>query len=74
MNVTVMPPEALSAQRTRFRLYDKLRRSWREGKTTNEVFLGDYAAVILGLLELYQTDFDVKWFKAARELTNKMIQ
>jgi uncharacterized protein YyaL (SSP411 family) len=36
----------------------KLKHSWGEGKTTNEVFLEDYAALILGLLELYQTDFN----------------
>jgi uncharacterized protein YyaL (SSP411 family) len=52
----------------------QLRRSWREGKTTNEVFLEDYAALILGLLELYQTDFNVKWFKSARELADEMIE
>jgi uncharacterized protein YyaL (SSP411 family) len=52
----------------------KLRRSWRDGKTTNEVFLEDYAALILGLLELYQTDFNVKWFKSARALTDEMIE
>ncbi len=52
----------------------KLVRAWREGKTTNEVFLEDYAALILGLLELYQTDFDNKWFTAAKELTDEMIE
>jgi hypothetical protein len=52
----------------------QLRRSWREGTTTHEVFLEDYAALILGLLELYQTDFNVKWFKSARELADEMIQ
>lgn len=52
----------------------KLRRSWRDGKTTNEVFLEDYAALIIGLLELYQTDFDTKWFSAAMELAEEMIQ
>ena len=50
-----------------------LRRSWRSGKTTNEVFLEDYAALILGLLELYQTDFDTRWFSAAKELADEMI-
>jgi uncharacterized protein YyaL (SSP411 family) len=52
----------------------KLKRSWRDGKTTNEVFLEDYAALILGLIELYQTDFNNRWFTAARELTNEMIE
>ena len=52
----------------------KLKRSWRAGKVTNEVFLEDYAALILGLLELYQTDFKNKWFVAAKELADEMIE
>lgn len=52
----------------------KLRRSWRDGKTTSEVFLEDYASLILGLLELYQTDFNTKWFVAAKELADEMIE
>jgi uncharacterized protein YyaL (SSP411 family) len=52
---------------------NKLRRSWRQGKATNEVFLEDYAALILGLLELYQTDFQEKWFTVAHELAEEMI-
>ena len=51
----------------------KLKRSWRQGKVTNEVFLEDYAALILGLLELYQTDFQEKWFTAAQHLAEEMI-
>jgi uncharacterized protein YyaL (SSP411 family) len=51
----------------------KLKRSWRQGKITNEVFLEDYAALILGLLELYQTDFQTKWFISAQELAEEMI-
>lgn len=52
----------------------KLRRAWRDGKTTNDVFLEDYAALALGLLELYQTDFDNRWFSLAKELTHEMIE
>ncbi len=52
----------------------KLRRAWRDGQVTREVFLEDYAALILGLLELYQTDFDNKWFNAAVELADEMIE
>ncbi len=59
---------------THLRRDGKLCRSWRDGKTTDEVFLEDYAALILGLIELYQTDFDNKWFKAAVGLTEEMIQ
>jgi hypothetical protein len=52
----------------------RLRRSWRQGKATNEVFLEDYAALILGLLELYQTDFQDKWFSVAQQLAEEMIE
>jgi uncharacterized protein len=52
----------------------KLKRSWRQGNVINEVFLEDYAALILGLLELYQTDFQEKWFSAAEELADEMIE
>ncbi len=51
----------------------KLHRSWRDGKRTHEVFLEDYASLIIGLLELYQTDFDNHWFVAAMELADNMI-
>jgi uncharacterized protein YyaL (SSP411 family) len=52
----------------------KLKHSWRDGKTISEVFLEDYAALILGLLELYQTDFNNKWFVSAKELADEMIE
>jgi len=52
---------------------NKLKHSWREGKTINEVFLEDYAALILGLLELYQTDFNNRWFMVAKELADEML-
>ena len=51
----------------------KLHRSWRNGKATNEVFLDDYAALIIGLLELYQTDFNNRWFATAQKLAEEMI-
>ena len=59
---------------TNLRPDGKLRRSWRDGQTINEVFLEDYASLILGLLELYQTDFNEKWFVAAKELADEMIE
>jgi uncharacterized protein YyaL (SSP411 family) len=52
----------------------QLCRSWRDGTVTNEVFLEDYAALILGLLELYQTDFNNHWFSSALELAGEMIE
>ena len=58
---------------TELRPNGQLRRAWRNGKFGSEVFLVDYAALILGLLELYQTDFDNRWFTAAQELADEMI-
>ena len=52
----------------------QLRRAWRQGQVGSEVFLADYAALILGLLELYQTDFNNRWFVAANELADEMIE
>lgn len=52
----------------------RLKRSWRDGKATDEIFLEDYASLILGLIELYQTDFNNKWFVAAQELAEEMIE
>ncbi|MBE0685396.1 MAG: thioredoxin domain-containing protein, partial [Anaerolineaceae bacterium] len=52
----------------------RLRRSWRQGQTSPEVFLEDYAALILGLLDLYQADFNPRWFAAAQALTGEMIE
>ncbi len=52
----------------------KLKHSWRDGKTTDEVFLEDYASLILGLFELYQTDFNNRWFTSAKELADEMIE
>jgi hypothetical protein len=59
---------------THLRPNGKLKHSWRDGKTINEVFLDDYTALILGLLELYQTDFNNKWFVSAKELADEMIE
>ncbi|MCC6568813.1 MAG: thioredoxin domain-containing protein, partial [Anaerolineales bacterium] len=59
---------------SRLRPNGKLKHSWRGEKTTGEVFLEDYAALILGLLELYQTDFNDRWFSAAKELADEMIE
>lgn len=52
---------------------DELHRSWRDGKRTNEVFLEDYASLIIALLELYQTDFDNHWFTVAVKLVDDML-
>jgi uncharacterized protein YyaL (SSP411 family) len=52
----------------------RLLRTWKEGRAKLNGYLEDYACVIEGLLELYQTTFDEKWFNAARELADAMLQ
>jgi uncharacterized protein YyaL (SSP411 family) len=58
---------------TSLRTDGKLRRTWRLGQTGQEVFLEDYAALILGLLELYQSDFNQRWFTQACQLAEEML-
>jgi len=58
---------------TSLQVAGKLRRTWRLGQSGQEVFLEDYAALILGLLELYQSDFNQRWFTEACRLTEEML-
>ncbi len=58
---------------TSLRMDGKLRRTWRLGQAGQEVFLEDYAALILGLLELYQSDFNQRWFSEACNLAEEML-
>ena len=58
---------------TSLRPAGQLRRAWRAGNASGAVFLEDYAALINGLLDLYQADFNPRWFAAAQELADEMI-
>lgn len=49
------------------------RRGDGTGETKLNGYLEDYANVIDGLLELYQTTFDPRWFDDARSLTDHVI-
>jgi uncharacterized protein YyaL (SSP411 family) len=51
-----------------------LLRTWKAGQAKLNAYLEDYAYLIDGLLELYQTTFDARWFMAALELANTMIE
>ena len=51
----------------------RLLRSWKDGKAKLDGYLEDYSYLIEGLLELYQTTFEPKWFVAAQELAETMI-
>jgi uncharacterized protein YyaL (SSP411 family) len=46
---------------------------YREGEAGIEGNVDDYAFFIWGLLELYETDFDIKYLRAALELQDQMI-
>jgi uncharacterized protein YyaL (SSP411 family) len=48
-----------------------LLRSYREGASAIAGFADDYAALIQGLLDLYEADFDVAWLQWALELQKK---
>jgi len=51
----------------------RLLRTWKAGKAKLNAYLEDYAYLIEGLLELYQTTFEPRWFVAAQELAEAMI-
>ncbi|MCC6673510.1 MAG: thioredoxin domain-containing protein [Planctomycetes bacterium] len=46
----------------------RLLRSWRDGRARLNAYLEDYAMVAEGLLCLFQSDFDPRWLRAARDL------
>ena len=46
----------------------RLLRSWKDGERKLNGYLEDYAYLIEGLIELYQTTFEPRWFVAAQEL------
>jgi uncharacterized protein YyaL (SSP411 family) len=65
--------QRMAMRNTRFLLSslhprDRLLRSWRAGQSAHDAYLEDYAALILALIDLYQTDPDPHWFTEARRL------
>jgi uncharacterized protein YyaL (SSP411 family) len=52
----------------------RLLHSWKDGKARFNGYLEDNAYLIEGLLELYQTTFESKWFVAVQELAETMIE
>jgi len=45
---------------------------WKEGEAAVPGFLEDYTQLIEGLLALYQTTFEVRWYTAAAELAGEI--
>jgi hypothetical protein len=52
----------------------RLLRSYRDGRALEVAFLSDYAALIEGLLELYEATFEKRWLDQAQALTQAAIQ
>ena len=47
--------------------------TWRDGEAKVRGYLDDYANLIDGLLELYQTTFEGQWYQTARELVERIL-
>ncbi len=52
----------------------RLYRSWREGQAKHNAYLEDYAALILALLALYQSDPNVEWYASVLQLADDMLE
>jgi uncharacterized protein YyaL (SSP411 family) len=52
----------------------RLLRTYKNGKAKLNGYLEDYANVIDGYLELYQTTFDPRWFHEARRLADFVLE
>jgi uncharacterized protein YyaL (SSP411 family) len=51
----------------------RLMHTWKDGQAQVDGYLEDYSYLIEGLVELYQTTFDDRWYQAAYELGQGMI-
>ena len=58
---------------TNMKVNGRLLRSWRRGQARQNAYLEDYAAMIQGLLALYQSDPDPAWFTEAVSFANQMV-
>jgi uncharacterized protein YyaL (SSP411 family) len=52
----------------------RLLRSYKDGRAHLAAYLEDYAYLVEALLTLYEATFDVRWFDAARETADLMIE
>jgi uncharacterized protein len=52
----------------------RLLRTWKDGEAKLLGYLEDYAYVLEALLVLYESSFDERWFDAARETADAMIE
>ncbi len=52
----------------------RLLRTYRDGEARLAAYLEDYAYLVEALLTLYEATFEVRWFDAARETADLMIE
>jgi uncharacterized protein YyaL (SSP411 family) len=57
----------------RLRPDGRLVRTWRDGRTSADGFLDDYASVGNGLLRLYEATGETKWFREAEWCTAEIL-
>ena len=53
---------------------DRILRSWRDRQAKHNAYLEDYAALIIGLLSLYQSDPNPEWYTTALKLADEMVE
>ena len=51
-----------------------LQRSWKDGRAVGTGVLEDYSHLAEGLLALYETTFDERWFVLARQLADRILE
>jgi len=49
-------------------------RYFRRGRAVEKAYLDDYAFLIVGLIDLYEASFDVRWLREAEDLADQMIE
>ena len=52
----------------------RLLRTWKDGEAKLNAYLQDHAFLVEALIVLYEATFDPRWFAAARELADTMIE
>ncbi|MSR76707.1 MAG: thioredoxin domain-containing protein [Candidatus Omnitrophica bacterium] len=58
---------------SRIQIEGRLLRRFRDGETSGPACHEDYAYLILGLLDLYEATFKLKWLKEAKRLAYQML-
>jgi uncharacterized protein YyaL (SSP411 family) len=51
-----------------------LLRTWKDGAAKLNAYLEDHAFLVVALLTLYESSFEQRWFDAARETADRMIE